>query len=178
MDTGSLFAVIFPTGGCTLRKLTLVVTGSFVLGAVFGAVFWYLASPLWNDRVVNETLVQGDGVIILAKGTFRDADAIHHGRGIVKLVTLSGGRTEVQLTEFEVTNGPDLELWLSVYPDPMTSADVTEGEWVSLGLLKGNIGDQSYAIPPSVNLERYRSVVVWCEQFGVLFSSAALRNAS
>ncbi|MCO6383748.1 MAG: DM13 domain-containing protein [Vannielia sp.] len=157
-----------------MKRALLIAAPSFLLGAVVGAAFWYLASPLWIDRVVNESLVTGEGVTLLAEGRFRDADAAHRGTGTARLVSLPGGRIEVQLTEFEVTNGPDLELWLSDAPDPQSAADVTSGQWVSLGLLKGNIGDQSYALPPSIKPEAYRSVVVWCEQFGVLFSPAPL----
>lgn len=155
-----------------------VALPSFLLGAVSGAAFWYLASPLWIDRVVNEELVQGDQVMTLAQGRFRDADAVHKGSGLARIVSLPGGGVEVQLSEFSVTNGPDLELWLSTHPDPATSADVTGGEWLSLGLLRGNIGDQSYRVPAGTDLSRYKSVVVWCEQFGVLFSPAPLGAGS
>ncbi|WP_319533670.1 DM13 domain-containing protein [uncultured Cohaesibacter sp.] len=157
-----------------MKKLVSVGAICFVVGAFSGAGFWYLASPLWNDRVVHENLAQLEGSIVLSKGNFSDADKIHRGKGSVNIVKLPNGRVEVQLSAFEVTNGPDLELWLSSHPDPKTSSDVLEKNWVSLGMLKGNIGDQSYAVPPSVNLEQYNSIVVWCEQFGVLFSPAPL----
>ncbi|MEL6921688.1 MAG: DM13 domain-containing protein, partial [Pseudomonadota bacterium] len=44
--------------------------------------------------------------------------------------------------------------------------------------LKGNVGDQTYTIPADVDLKQYKSVVIWCEQFGVLFSPATLTPAS
>lgn len=156
-----------------VRFLKIAVP-SFLLGAVAGAAFWYLASPLWIDRVVSEELVQGDQVMTLAEGRFRDADAAHKGQGLARIVALPDGGVEVQLSDFSVTNGPDLELWLSAHPDPAKSADVTGAEWLSLGLLRGNVGNQSYRIPAGTDLSKYKSVVVWCEQFGVLFSPAAL----
>jgi hypothetical protein len=55
-----------------------------------------------------------------------------------------------------------------------TSADVNASTWVGLGPLKGNIGDQNYVIPGDVNIADCKSVVIWCEQFGVLFSAADL----
>ncbi|WP_319529478.1 DM13 domain-containing protein [uncultured Cohaesibacter sp.] len=161
-----------------MKKLVSVGVICFVVGAFSGASFWYLASPLWNDRIVNEDLVQIEGSIVLSKGSFRNADQIHRGKGLVNVVKLSNGRVEVQLSEFEVTNGPDLELWLSSHPNPKTSSDVLEENWVSLGLLKGNIGNQSYTVPPSVNIGQYHSLVVWCEQFGVLFSPAPLAEGA
>ena len=159
------------------RFLKIFIPG-FLLGAVFGAAFWYLVSPLWIDRVVDETLAQGEGVTILSMGLFSDADAAHKGMGLAKIVSTGVADSEVQLSDFAVTNGPDLELWLSAHPDPKTSADVADGAWLSLGLLKGNIGDQSYQIPADTDLSQYKSVVVWCEQFGVLFSPAPLMPAS
>jgi hypothetical protein len=157
-----------------MKRFLIVAFPSFLLGAIAGAAFWYLASPLWIDRVVNEDLARGADAMVVAEGRFRDADAVHRGQGLARVVALASGGVEVQLSEFSVTNGPDLELWLSDHPDPSTAADVTGGQWLSLGLLKGNIGDQRYSVPAGTDLSRYRSVVVWCEQFGVLFSPAPL----
>ena len=65
-------------------------------------------------------------------------------------------------------------VYLAKHPDPKTAEDVTAGGYLSLGALKGNVGDQNYAVPPGTIIEDYRSVVIWCELFGVLFSPAAL----
>jgi len=42
-----------------------------------------------------------------------------------------------------------------------------DDRFLELGALKGNIGDQDYAIPRGTTLTDYRSVVVWCKRFGV-----------
>ena len=49
-----------------------------------------------------------------------------------------------------------------------------DDRFVDLGRLKGNIGAQNYAIPASVDLGAYRSVVVWCKRFGVPFAAAGV----
>ena len=157
-----------------MKRLLAIAISSFALGAVFGAAFWYLASPLWIDRVVDEAITVADEASILARGTFADADAAHKGSGNVAVVKRPDGMVEIQLTDFQVTNGPDLEIWLSAHPDPKSSADVKGADWVSLGLLKGNIGNQSYVVPPSADISRFKSVAIWCEQFGVLFAAADL----
>lgn len=144
-----------------------------LIGLPAGAFLWYAVSPLFIDRVVNEALTDAR---IVATGQFRDADRAHRGRGTARLVALAGGGHEVQFTDFEVTNGPDLEVWLSAVADPSTSAEVTASPYLSLGPLKGNIGSQSYAIPAGTAVADYRSVVIWCEQFGVLFSPAGLSS--
>lgn len=146
----------------------------FLLGFVAGNAFWYLASPLWIDREVNESLPAELMLDEVASGTFSDADQVHQGEGNATILRTGGGQGLVRLTDFRVTNGPDLEVWLVATADVQTSDDVKQSEWVSLGALKGNIGDQTYMVPEGVDLSAYGSVVIWCEQFGVLFSAAPL----
>lgn len=157
-----------------LRTLAIFIAGGLV-GAPVGAFLWYAFSPLLFDEVVVETLAEAQ---IVATGSFRDADRAHQGSGTASLVALPGGGHEIQLADFQVTNGPDLEVWLSAHPDPGSSSDVADNAWVALGQLKGNIGDQAYSVPADVDVSAFQSVVIWCEQFGVLFSPAALSPPS
>jgi hypothetical protein len=143
----------------------------FVIGAPVGAFLWYAFSPLLFDEVVEEQLAEAE---VIVQGTFRDADRSHKGTGNAVVMTFPDGSLEVQLSEFEVTNGPDLEVWLSAHPDPESSSDVSGNQWISLGQLKGNVGNQAYAVPEGTDISLFKSVVIWCEQFGVLFSPAAL----
>lgn len=156
------------------RTLKIFLFG-FIIGAPVGAFMWYAFSPLLFDEVVEEQLAEAD---VVATGAFRDADRSHKGTGNAVIMTFPNGSYEVQLSDFEVTNGPDLEVWLSAHPDPMSSSDVSENPWISLGQLKGNIGNQAYAVPEGTDISIYNSVVIWCEQFGVLFSPAALAAPS
>ena len=149
----------------------------FATGCIVGAAGWYLASPLWIDTVVSEQLPASLMVETVASGTFSDADRAHKGTGTALLLATPAGDHLLRLTDFEVTNGPDLEVWLSASADPRSSADVKAALFQSLGALKGNIGDQTYVVPTDVDISQFKSVVIWCEQFGVLFSPAALRPA-
>lgn len=155
-----------------LRFLKIAIP-VFILGFAAGNAFWYLFSPLWIDRVVSEAApigAQATG----RKGAFKDADASHRGSGNAELLK-AGGIDILRFTEFTVTNGPDLEVWLVEEPAPASSADVKASKWISLGVLKGNKGDQSYQIPAGTDVSKYGSAVIWCEQFGVLFASATLK---
>ncbi len=147
---------------------------SFLIGVLVGGAGWYLFSPLFIDQVVNERIVVSAESEVLSSGTFIDADRVHQGAGTASLVRQPDGAVELQLTDFTVTNGPDLKVYLSVHPGPITAADVTDAEWVSLGALKGNVGNQTYLLPSELDPASFGSVVIWCEQFGVLFSPAAL----
>jgi hypothetical protein len=155
---------------------TAIIAG--VIGFVAGNAFWYLASPLWIDRVVSEELPAALQMSKEREGQFADADSVHRGSGTATIFALVGGRSVLRFTDFEVTNGPDLKVWLVKAEDVASSGDVTASEWASLGPLKGNKGDQNYIIPEDVSAGDYASVVIWCEQFGVLFSAARLAQAS
>jgi len=48
------------------------------------------------------------------------------------------------------------------------------GDFVNLGELKGNLGDQNYEIPAGVDLAEFNTVEIWCERFSVGFGSAVL----
>lgn len=156
-----------------MKRFLKIAIPVFIIGFAAGNAFWYLFSPLWIDRVVAEEFSEGLMQQEFAVGAFRDADRSHKGSGKAILVADDdGGSAELRLADFEVTNGPDLEVWLVKDPDPKSSADVKASEWLSLGQLKGNIGNQVYAIPEGTDIGQYGSAVIWCEQFGVLFSAA------
>lgn len=152
--------------------ITALVAG--FLGFVAGNAFWYLASPLWIDNVVEEALPTELSTTTVASGTFKDADAVHQGSGTAAMLQTAGGAHILRFTDFKVTNGPDLVVYLVKAADIETSDDVTGSEWVLLGRLKGNIGDQNYSVASDVDVSQYKSAVIWCEQFGVLFASATL----
>jgi hypothetical protein len=103
---------------------------------------------------------------LLASGDFV-AEA-HPTEGTASVVDTPDGAF-LTLTDFVTDPGPDLK----VYWVP-SGTDVEDG--VDLGALKGNKGDQQYALPGSVDAGDVAggSVVIWCRAFSVSFGSAAL----
>ncbi|GAQ65047.1 electron transfer DM13 [Streptomyces scabiei] len=91
--------------------------------------------------------------------------------------------TVVRLENLDTSNGPDLWVWLTDAPvkEGMDGWRVfDDGEYVSLGKLKGNRGNkgsQNYAAPEDVDLSRYSSVSIWCDRFDVSFDAAELASA-
>ena len=106
----------------------------------------------------------------LAGGRFRGL--AHSASGAALLIEV-GGTRYLRFEDLNVDNGPDLKVYLSPEPSSAEEGAFDDGI-VSLGDLKGNIGDQNYEIPPDVDPERFRSAVVWCERFGVGFAVAPL----
>lgn len=114
----------------------------------------------------------------LSAGMFRDADSIHKGSGSARVYRLADGSHILRLEDLKVTNGPDLHVFMVRHPGPAASSDVTEDNYIDLGTLKGNIGNQNYTVPAGTDVGAFRSVVVWCKAFGVLFATAPLNAAS
>lgn len=113
---------------------------------------------------------------LLRQGNFSDADVIHKGAGTASVYALTDGRHVVRFEDFRTTNGPALVVYLAKHPLPTSADDVTEGGFIKLGKLKGNVGNQNYDVPPEADIDDYHSVVIWCELFGVLFSPAPLAD--
>ena len=77
----------------------------------------------------------------------------------------------------DTSNGPDLRVWITDAPviqgrDGWFVFD--DGAYVDLGPLKGNQGNQNYALPAGVDLGQLTSVSIWCQRFRVSFGAAAL----
>ncbi|HLN36047.1 MAG TPA: DM13 domain-containing protein [Nitrososphaeraceae archaeon] len=101
------------------------------------------------------------------EGTFIGVgDGIHNVDGIAKILTLVDGSKVLRLENFKSTNGPDLHVYLST--DKMAS------NFMDLGRLKGNIGNQNYQVPDDTDLSKYNNVLIWCKAFSVLFGNAQL----
>src|ERR671919_1244082 len=96
-------------------------------------------------------------------------DGIHDAQGIAKVIPVEGGSNVLRLENLVVTNGPDLYVYLST--------DKSALDFVNLGRLKANIGNQNYPIPAGTDMTKYDTVLIWCRAFSVLFGSAELKLA-
>ena len=67
--------------------------------------------------------------------------------------------------DFEVTNGPDLHVYIT------TGSDISSG--IDLGKLKGSIGDQNYDLS-GVDLKTYDTIVIYSKPFQIHFAMAKL----
>ncbi len=132
-----------------------------------------VAAKMPDDPMDEPMPAQTEPVAILT-GDFMDADSFHQGSGAAKVFRLPDDRTVLRFENFMVTNGPALSVLLSPNPSPASSGDL--GDYVDLGPLKGNIGNQNYEISPSTNLDDFKSVVIYCVPFHVVFATATLEQ--
>ena len=128
------------------------------------------------EEAASEAMPQGDrgDAVTLLQGEFKDADRFHQGSGTATVYELPDGSQLLRVEDFQVTNGPDLRVLLSVHPDPATQSEIKDQGYVELAKLKGNIGNQNYEIPADIDATAYNSVVIYCKPFHVLFTVAPL----
>lgn len=115
--------------------------------------------------------------VVLEAGTFISHE--HSTSGTVKILELPDGSRVLRLENLETSDGPQLEVWLTDAPviDGVDGWGVfDDGKYVSLGALKGNVGNQNYMIPDDVNLDDFSSVSIWCARFNVSFGAAELSS--
>ena len=110
--------------------------------------------------------------VVLSRGSFIDIDPIHGAVGTATIYALPDGGRILRFEDFRSKNGPDLHVYLSTEAPTTTFAGLGADE-IHLGKLKGNVGNQNYALPAELDLSRYRSVVIYCVPFRVVFSTAA-----
>jgi hypothetical protein len=159
------------------KFILFFVTGSLLGGAAGFALGIFVYPYIFLADIVAEERVQNAGAKkIVATGTFIHAnpsDPIHYGKGKVSVY-----ENVVYLeADFEVGPGPKFHVYLVPEKTVTPSTNVARTMYVDLGRLKAFKGSQNYPVPNGVDLAKYGSVVIWCEQFGVLISPATLKPA-
>jgi hypothetical protein len=149
-----------------------VLAGYALTAGIVGVV---LGSAMFFDNVVKEQVARGGvrGNTVVAAGAFEPVR--HSARGRARAIELGDGRRVLTLTSFAVDNGPDLRVRLVAGP---AASEGELADFVDLGGLKGNKGNQQYAIPNDLDLDRHSTVAIWCRAFSVLFARAPLKSAT
>ena len=108
--------------------------------------------------------------VLLGAGQFVGL-AGHSGTGDAGIFQNPDGSLVLRFENFDIENGPDLEVYFVPGADQTSLADGS----IHLGALKGNIGDQNYDLPPDTDLAAGAyTALVWCEAFSVEFVGATL----
>ena len=95
----------------------------------------------------------------------------HGTTGTAAVVELAEGSRVLTFTDLDGDNGPDLRVYLVEGP---VNGNGDGADFVDLGDLKGNKGNQQYEIGTNVGLDRFDTVVIWCRAFSVGFGAATL----
>jgi len=162
-----------------MQKRTIIT----VIAVVALVAAWYAFRP--ERLFINETVNEGFPApattqaaaaqaqpVLLSAGRFHDG--AHKTSGSAGIYRLPDGKRVLRLSEFETSNGPDVQVYMVAASDATDNATVTSAGFVNVGALKGNQGDQNYDLPSDLDLSKYRAATIWCRRFGVNFGTAPL----
>ncbi len=175
------------------QKTVFVLIGLLIAGFLVWLLFDFFGiQALFIDKTVDETvppiviststepvakLPAGySGPLVLADGVFEQGDSTYTIQGRASITEENGKRT-LSLTDFDVSNGPDLFVYLVKTPDAknQTVKDAVGKEaFTNLGELKGNRGNQNYVLPDDLELEGDYVISIWCKRFFRNFGSAEM----
>ncbi|MGB0410509.1 MAG: DM13 domain-containing protein [Pikeienuella sp.] len=116
---------------------------------------------------VAPTVASAGGAGIAKQGAFTGASD-HITTGGVKIVkTANGGAVVILDSDFSLDGAPD--------PRVGFGSDGVYADASDLGALISKTGVQVYIVPPSVNVDDFNEVYIWCRKFSVPLGVAALR---
>jgi len=111
---------------------------------------------------------------VLSTGSFIEIDPLHWGEGTATVYQLPNQSRVLRFQDYASARGGDVHIYLSRDPEPRTAVEVGV-DFLDLGRLKGNIGNQNYNLPADLDLSGFQSVVVFCRQFNTVITTANLR---
>lgn len=138
-----------------------------MIGAAFSPPIDAPTDPDPLLEIVNATRAGG--------GTFARIDPVRWGQGTVRVYQQADNSRRMLFEEFSVANGPDLHVFLSLSPEPLTPELMrAQNSEIDLGALIGTRGTQGYLIAPEIDLARYGSVVIYSVSLEMVYSYATL----
>ncbi len=150
------------------------VTSLAILGVVGGVSSSLMVPQTSQANAVEQQVAQAaTSPTALRSGSFVGTRQ-HPTQGIARIVTQNGKRFLVFNQNFKTDSGPALYVLLHKSGKP---TNYNRQNYVNLGRLKKTKGTQRYAIPDGVNLQDFRSAVVWCKRFNVTFGYATLNRS-
>lgn len=114
------------------------------------------------------------GPVRISSGRFHPV--AHEGAGDAVVYRLEDGSYLLRLENLDVFNGPDLYVYAVAAADANDAETVLDAGLVNAGRLKGNQGDQTYALPAGFDPEKHRAISIWCRRFAVNFATAPLHR--
>jgi hypothetical protein len=141
-------------------------------------VAWYAFRPerLFINQSVHEAMPAAaanvSSIQAIESGVFYGI--AHPTEGTATIYRMGDGGLMLRFTNFRTSNGPNVHVYLVAADDAKDSETVRHAGFIDLGPIKGNIGDQNYALGPDVDLSKYRAVSIWCQRFSVNFGAASL----
>lgn len=137
------------------------------------------AAPTTAAPIAQSPEAGSDTAEVIKSGSFASGE--HPTQGMAQLVRQEQGIILQLDQSFQTsTSGPDLVVALHRSENVLGSTEppaypLVEGDYVVLAPLQSYSGTQAYEIPSDINVDDYRSAVIWCRQFNATFGAAVLQ---
>lgn len=156
-----------------MNKWKIAVAG---IGLVL-FIAWYAFRPerLFINQPVHEAMpaVNASSIQAIESGAFYGI--AHPTEGTATIYRMGDGALMLRFTNFRTSNGPNVHVYLVAAGDAKDAETVRRAGFIDLGPIKGNTGEQNYALGSDLDLSKYRAVSIWCQRFSVNFGAASLR---
>jgi hypothetical protein len=154
-------------------KITAVIILVIIIVVGIIGIGWFV---VFNQSSTGQPSMDEDlntEVTILSEGNLVRIDNSHWGTGVVQIVQDDDGNYFVYFIDVEIASGPQLIVYLSDKPT-FSGTNDSPGNYIDLGELPAQSGSFSVSIPTGTNIGLYKSVMIWCEPFSVVFTYATL----
>jgi Electron transfer DM13 len=138
---------------------------------IFAALLTFSFSNCSKSKDATPAVAPVDTSFNLSKATLLKQGSFtgnmnYTATGSVKLYDYLS-KKYIYFENFSGSNGPDLKVYVATTN--------TATQFVNLGPLKGISGTQVYAVTNPPDFSQYNKVLIWCQQFSVLFGSSTLQ---
>lgn len=121
------------------------------------------------------TTVAAQSQSLIASGSFVTTEQDHPTNGTAKIINVNGKRYLEFDKAFTTARSPKVRDVL--HRKSTVPVNLKEENYVTLATLQRFDGAQRDEIPENFNLDDFKSVAIWCEEFNVTFGYARLQNA-
>ena len=165
---------------------------------------WYLVSPIWRVKELNEPLPGASGPVIddnFGKMDSETAEKFSQAMAEMgpKTKTMNDSMPDKTLTfissgsfqarahdvkgtaalgkigEQKILRFEDFETINGPDLHIYLASDLSDKDYVDLGAIRATKGNVNYNVDEKIDTAKYKYVLVWCEPFRVLFSYAELK---
>ncbi len=130
---------------------------------IFAIIFMLSCKKKEKNKTLNDGF-DTDGATLVSQSNF--SSNAHTTSGCVRVYSKNGSKNLV-FEGFKTDSGPDLRVYVS--------KTTGNSDFVEIGTLKSTSGNFYYSFDNSINTTDYKYVLIWCEDFSVLFGNALLR---
>lgn len=129
------------------------------------APFFACSKQNGTDTTPGTSMINSNTAVLKYSGSF-----INGPYGTVTgsaKIYLDSGRYTLKLQDVNISNGPDLHVYLSKEVQPVN--------YIDLGRLQSTSGNLVYPVNGSPDFSQYKYSLIHCQRFNHLFGSAELR---